>query len=45
MCRLGMVKQQKVQTRDGIFGGVFDAETHIKYYYNKINYSTLWGTC
>jgi hypothetical protein len=31
-----MVEQQKVQTRDRIFGGIFDSETHVKDDYNKI---------
>jgi len=37
---LGMVKQQKVQTLDAIFGGIFNSKTHVKGDYNKINRCT-----
>jgi hypothetical protein len=39
---LGMVKQQKVQTPDAIFSGIFDSKTRVKGGYNKIKCSTLF---
>jgi len=35
-----MVKQQEVQTLDAIFRVIFNAESRVKCYYNKINRST-----